>query len=60
MKRKQIERVERRRSLVDLNLLGEAKARARVGAKGCASLLGRILIDAAVLVVLVAGLQQTG
>jgi len=57
MKRRQIERVERRRSLVDLNLLGEAKARARTGARGCASLLGRLLIDAALVVLLAAGLS---
>jgi hypothetical protein len=58
MKRRQIEQhVERRRSLVDLNLLGEAKARARTGARGCASLLGRVLIDAALVVLLAAGLS---
>ena len=57
MKRRQIERVERRRSLVDLNLLGEAKTRARTGARGCASLLGRVLIDAALVVLLAAGLS---
>lgn len=53
MKRRRIERPERRRALVEMNLLGESKARSIVARRGCAAMLGRLL--GGVLVVLVLG-----
>lgn len=57
MTKKKVERVERRRPHVGLNLMGEAKARSAKASRGCASLLSRLLIDAAILVLLVLGLS---
>jgi hypothetical protein len=55
--KKKVERVERRRPHVGLNLIGEAKTRSTKASKGCASLLSRLLIDAVVLVLLAVGLS---
>lgn len=57
MTKKKVERVERRRPHVGLNLIGEAKTRSAKASRGCASLLSRLLIDAAILVLLVLGLS---
>ena len=57
MKRRRIERVERRRALVELNLVGDVKTRSTRGPRGCASLFGGILIDVAILVLAVLGLS---
>ena len=57
MKRKDLERVERRRAQVELNLLGEVRARSAKARRGCAALLGRVLIDAVLLVLLAVGLS---
>ena len=56
MKRKQSQQVERRRAQVNLNLLGEVRARSAKGTRGCAALIGRLLIDATLLGLLVMGL----
>jgi hypothetical protein len=57
VKRKEPERVERRRPQVELNLLGEVRARSAKASRGCAALLGRLLIDALLLGLLVVGLS---
>ena len=57
MTKKKVERVERRRPHVGLNLIDEAKTRSAKASRGCASLLSRLLIDAAILVLLVLGLR---
>ncbi|HEX2679841.1 MAG TPA: hypothetical protein VHQ03_00945 [Candidatus Dormibacteraeota bacterium] len=49
MKRRDMTRVERRRSLVEMNLTGDSKPGLRVGRSGCASLFGRILLAVALL-----------
>ena len=46
MKQKQPLKVEKRRPQVELNLIGEARARTAATARGCRSLLGRILVAA--------------
>ena len=43
MKKRKIERAERRRPLVELNLLGETRSRSSATSRGCAALLGRLL-----------------
>lgn len=57
MNRRQPDRVERRRPAVNLNLLGEAKTRSARATRGCASLLGRIVIDMVLLDLLLVGLS---
>jgi hypothetical protein len=49
MKRRDLARVERRRSLVELSLTGDSKPGLRVARSGCASLLGRVLVAVAIL-----------
>lgn len=43
MKRRRVEQTERRRPLVEMNLVGEAKTRSAAASRGCAALLGRVL-----------------
>jgi hypothetical protein len=53
MKRRRVERVERRRPPVELNLIGgEAKKRSVTGPRGCLPLLGRLFLGTLVLVLL--------
>jgi hypothetical protein len=55
--KKKVERVERRRPHIGLNLIGEAKTRSAKASRGCAALLSRLLIDAMILVLLMLGLS---
>lgn len=57
MKRRAVQRVERRRPAVELNLIGDTKPRLNVPRKGCLSFLTPILIGLAALVVLGLGLH---
>jgi hypothetical protein len=57
MKRRQVEHTERRRPMVEMNLLGEVKARSGTRSRGCASLLGRLMGGAALLLLLWPGLS---
>jgi hypothetical protein len=49
---------ERRRAKVELNLISEAKERSKVASRGCASLIGRLLGGALLLVTLALGLSH--
>jgi len=57
VKQRRVERVERRRALVELNLVADAKTRSARGPRGCGSLFGGILIDVAILVLAMLGLS---
>jgi hypothetical protein len=53
MKRRRVERVERRRPPVELNLIGgEAKKRSAAGSRGCLPLLSRLFLGTLVLLLL--------
>jgi hypothetical protein len=56
MRRRRVD-VERRRPLVELNLIGEAKKRSSAVSTGCASLIGRFLGGALVVLLLRLGLS---
>jgi hypothetical protein len=58
MKRRKVEHVEKRRPLVELNLLADPKGnRLSAGRKGCLSFLTPILIGVVALVIVVSGLH---
>ena len=57
MKQRRIERVERRRPLVELNLIAESKPRLAVPRAGCLGFLTRGLLLLAVLAAIGAGLR---
>ena len=55
MKRKRVERIERRRALVEINLIGDSRSRpAAIGRRGCMSLISRNAALAVVLAALIA------
>ncbi len=57
LKRRAVQRVERRRPPVELNLIGDTKPHLNVPRKGCLSFLTPILIGLAALVVVSLGLH---
>lgn len=57
MRRSHRKQPEKRRPLVEFNLVGDAKASRRVP-RGCASLLSRVLLGIALLITVGAGLSQ--
>lgn len=57
MKPRVPESVERRRPQVNLNLLGEVKTRSAKATRGCAALLGRLLVNLVLLAVVVVRLS---
>ncbi len=58
MKRKRrVEQPDRRRPLVEMNLLAESKARSAVGSRGCASLLSRLFAGGLICMLLWQGLS---
>lgn len=57
MKRRRVDPVEKRRPLVELNLIGEAKSRSAAAPKGCASRIMRFLGGAVFLLLLGPGLS---
>jgi hypothetical protein len=58
MKRKRPQQPEKRRMLVELNLLDESRARLATSSRGCASLLGRFMVGAIVCLAVWQGLSQ--
>jgi hypothetical protein len=57
MKRKRQQQEERRRTLADLNLIGEAQRPAGVRRKGCLGLFGSVLVIGAAAVSIGLGLH---
>ena len=57
MKQRRIERVERRRSLVELNLIAETRPRLAVPRAGCLGFLARSMFLLTALIAIVAGLR---
>ena len=57
MKRRAVERVERRRPMVEMNLVGEPKPRLSLPRKGCLSFLTPVLLGLAALLIEEAGLR---
>jgi hypothetical protein len=57
MKGKRLERVERRRQLVEQNLIAEGRPRPAISRKGCAGLFGSSLLVLCGLVALGVGLH---
>lgn len=57
MKRRSIERVERRRALAELNLAGENRPRRNIPRKGCLSFLMPVLLGLGALAALAEGLH---
>ena len=58
MKRRRIEQPERRRRLVELSLIGsEVRSGPAARARGCASLLSRLMVDTAIVVIVLVGLR---
>lgn len=57
MKRRAVERVERRRPTVEMNLVDEPKPRLSLPRKGCLSFLTPVLLGLAALLILEAGLR---
>lgn len=57
MKQRRVEQPDRRRPAVEINLIGEAKARSARATKGCASLLGRVFLGALVFIIVWQGLS---
>ncbi|HEY1421273.1 MAG TPA: hypothetical protein VGG90_11285 [Candidatus Dormibacteraeota bacterium] len=57
MKRRAVQRVERRRPLADLNLIAETKPRLGMPRRGCLSFLTPVLLGLAALAVLQPGLR---
>ena len=57
MKRRQSERVERRRPQVNLNLAGEQRSRSVGAGRGCASMIGRMMIVGALVALVLLGLR---
>jgi len=57
LKQRRVERVERRRPLVELNLIAESKPRLAVPRAGCLGFLTRGLLLLAVLAAIGAGLR---
>jgi hypothetical protein len=58
MKRRKVEHVEKRRPLVELNLLADPKAsRLSVSRKGCASFLTPVLLGLVAFAIVVSGLH---
>ena len=57
MKQRRIERVERRRSLVELNLIAETKPRLAAARSGCLGFLARSMFLLTALIAIVAGLR---
>lgn len=57
MKKRSLERVERRRAQVELNMAEDGRPRAMGANRGCASLLGRLFVGVLLSLVLVAGLS---
>lgn len=60
MKQKQPDKVEKRRPLVDLNLVGDTRIRSVSASRGCASLVGRLLAGLLLLVCLGPGVVGSG
>lgn len=57
MKQTNVEQPERRRPLVELNLLGDVRVRAVRSARGCASMLSRVSLLLLALLVALASLK---
>lgn len=57
MKRRRVEVQERRRPLVEINLLGQAKGRAAAASRGCLSLLGRSMFVVVGIAIVAMGLR---
>lgn len=56
MKRRRVDQVEKRRRLVEINLVGDARARAASPSRGCATLISRFLGGALFILLLRLGL----
>jgi hypothetical protein len=56
MRRQRVDQVEKRRTLVELNLIGDGKNRSAAANRGCASLITRLLGGAVFLLLLRLGL----
>ena len=57
MKRRDVQRVERRRPMVEMNLVAETRPRLSLPRKGCLSFLTPALIGLATLLIVEAGLR---
>lgn len=57
MKRRAVERVERRRPMVEMNLVGEPRPRLSLPRKGCLSFLTPVLAGLVALLIVEAGLR---
>ena len=57
MKRRRVEVQERRRPVVEINLLAQAKGRAAAASRGCLSLLGRSTLVVVALAIVGLGLR---
>jgi hypothetical protein len=57
MKQRRSDRVERRRPIVEINLVGENKSHASSRRRGCLSFLTPVLVALAVLLAAVLGLR---